>query len=691
VPPVAAERPHLVESPFGTRSDPYYWLRDDGREDPAVLAHLATENAYTDAVLAPVAALREELYAEIVGRLKQDDTSVPARHNGWWYWTRFETGREHPVYLRRRDEPGAPDCVLLDVNDLAEGREFCEVAALEVSPDNRLLAWAEDGVGRRQYTIRVRDLVSDVILPDRIENAEPDLAWADDSATLLYIEKDPQTLLGQRVMAHRLGKPVADDRLLYEEEDDSYYLAVSRSKSERHLYISCDSTLSTEYRWAAASDPALEFRVAIPREREHEYDLEELDGRFVIRSNERARNFRIVEAPLALAHDRASWRELVPHREDVLIEDFEPCRGFLALEERSGGLCRVRVRSWDGARDELIAAEDPAFTMAFGDNAEIDSPLLRYVYASPTTPRSTWDLDVSSGTRTLLKRDPVLGDFDPAHYSSEFLFVPARDGRAQVPVTLLYRRGTPLDGTAPLYQYAYGAYGISSDPGFRLTPLSLVDRGFVYAIAHVRGGQELGRDWYEQGRLAAKRNSFNDFVDVTRALIERGYVDPRRCFATGGSAGGLLMGVIANEAPDLYRGIVAHVPFVDIVTSMLDETIPLTTNEYDEWGDPSRDRAAWMSMLEYSPYDNVRAQEYPALFVSTGLWDSQVQFWEPAKWVARLRKLKTDDRPVLLRAHLEAGHGGKSGRFQRYREIAEEYAFVLGLAGTVSSTPSQTR
>jgi oligopeptidase B len=689
VPPVAPERPHLVESPFGSRSDPYYWLRDDARTDPDVLAHLAAENAYTDAVLAPVAALREQLYAEIVARLKQDDASVPARHNGWWYWTRFETGREHPVYLRRRDEPGACDCVLLDVNELAEGHEFFEVSALEVSPDNRLLAWAEDGVGRRQYTIRIRDLASGVLLPDCIENTEPDLAWANDSATLLYIEKDPQTLLGQRVRAHRLGTPVSADRLLYEEQDDSYYLGVSRSKSERHLYISCDSTLSTEYRWADADDPALEFRVAIPREREHEYDLEELDGRFVIRSNERAPNFRIVEAPIALAHDRASWRELVAHRTDVLIEDFEPFVDFLALAERSGGLARIRVRSWDGTRDLPIAAEDPACSMGFGDNEEIDAPALRYVYASPTTPRTTFDLEFASGERTLLKRDPVLGDFQPEHYATEFLFVPARDGRARIPVTLLYRRATPLDGTAPLYQYAYGAYGISSEPGFRLTPLALVDRGFVYAIAHVRGGQELGRAWYEDGRLAAKRNSFNDFVDVTRALVERRYADPQRCFAAGGSAGGLLMGVIANQAPELYLGIVAHVPFVDIVTSMLDETIPLTTNEYDEWGDPARDRAAWATMLEYSPYDNVRAQAYPALLATTGLWDSQVQYWEPAKWVARLRRLKIDDRPVLLRANLEAGHGGKSGRFQRYHEIAEEYAFVLGLSGAVSFPSSQ--
>jgi oligopeptidase B len=327
--------------------------------------------------------------------------------------------------------------------------------------------------------------------------------------------------------------------------------------------------------------------------------------------------------------------------------------------------------------------------MGFGDNEEIDAPALRYVYASPTTPRTTFDLEFASGERTLLKRDPVLGDFQPEHYATEFMFVPARDGRARIPVTLLYRRGTPLDGTAPLYQYAYGAYGISSEPGFRLTPLALVDRGFVYAIAHVRGGQELGRAWYEDGRLAAKRNSFNDFVDVTRALVERRYADPQRCFAAGGSAGGLLMGVIANQAPELYLGIVAHVPFVDIVTSMLDETIPLTTNEYDEWGDPARDRAAWATMLEYSPYDNVRAQAYPALLATTGLWDSQVQYWEPAKWVARLRRLKTDDRPVLLRANLEAGHGGKSGRFQRYHELAEEYAFVLGLAGAVSSPSSQ--
>ena len=457
-------------------------------------------------------------------------------------------------------------------------------------------------------------------------------------------------------------------------------MGLGRSKSDRFLFISVQSTVSAEWRYADPADPALNFKVAVPRERDHEYQLEDAGDRFVLRSNWQARNFRIVAAPIDKIADRSAWQDVIPHRADAFVESFEVFDDYLAVNERSGGLSKLRVRGWKNGRDFLLDAADPAYTMGFGSNTESATPLLRYIYTSPTTPATTYDYDMRTGERRELKREPVLGGFDSANYTAEFRFATARDG-TRVPVTLLYRRGTKLDGTAPLYQYAYGSYGYSTDPTFRSAVLSLVDRGFVYAIAHIRGGQEMGRDWYEDGKLMKKVNSFNDFIDVTRFLVKEKVADPRRVFAMGGSAGGLLMGAIANLAPGDYKGIVAHVPFVDVVTTMLDESIPLTTNEFDEWGNPVSGKAVYDYMLSYSPYDQVSRQAYPAMLVTGGLWDSQVQYWEPAKWVARLRTLKTDSNPLLMRMNMEAGHGGKSGRFERYREVAEEYAFVLWQAG----------
>jgi oligopeptidase B len=679
-PPRAAERPHELRAPFGTRCDPYYWLRDDRREDPEVRAYLEAENAYRDAVLGHLAPLEQALFDEILGRIRQDDSTVPARRNGYWYYTRFETGAEYPLFARRKGALEAPEELLIDANVAARGHDFYQVTGLEVSQDNRLLAWTEDTVGRRQCTLRFRDLASGEHYPDRIENVEPDMAWANDNRTVLYVAKNPQTLLGYRVMKHVLGTPVAADLLVYEQDDESFYTSVFRSKTDRFIYIAAQSTVATEYRYADAGDSALAFRVALPRERDHEYHLYDLGERFIIRTNWQAQNFRVMEAGIDAIGERARWRDLVPHRTDALVAGIDVFRNYLVVSERSGGLRRIRLRSWDGARELLIDAAEPAFTMAPGTNDEVDTDTLRYVYSSLTTPDTTFDYDMNTGQQVLLKRDAVLGDFDPAHYITELAWATARDG-ARVPVSLLYRRGTPRDGSAPLYQYAYGAYGLSTDPSFRVTALPLVDRGFVYAIAHVRGGQELGRAWYDAGRLLAKRNTFTDFVDVTRCLVEGRYADPRRVFGMGGSAGGLLVAAVANLAPLEYRALIAHVPFVDVVTTMLDDSIPLTTNEYDEWGNPAASREVYDYMLSYSPYDNVRAQGYPAMLVTTGLWDSQVQYFEPAKWVARLRALKTDSHPLVFRTNMEAGHGGKSGRYQRYREIAEEYAFVLEQAG----------
>lgn len=677
-PPRPAALVHRVTAPHGVREDPFYWLRDDARSDPQVLAYLQAETAYTQAVLAPVQPLIDRLYGEIVGRIKEDDSSVPVRYRGHWYASRFVSGGQYPLILRWADRPQAPEIVILDCNSLASGQPFFQLGGYEVSPDNTLLAYAQDVIGRRQFQIRFKDLASGALLGDVIENAEPDVAWADDNRTLLYVEKDPVTLLGRRVRAHLLGTPVAADRIVYEEPDESFDLVVTRSKSERHLYIGSESTTSSEWRYARAGDLSLKFAVVVPRAADHEYQIEDLDERMLIRSNWQAQNFRVVAAPLAACGDRASWRDVVPHDPEVFVQSLEVFRGFLAVNERSGGLLRIRVQRW-GEAPFHIAADDPTYTMLLGANPELETSSLRYVYTSLTTPATTYDYDVASGERQLRKREPVLGDFDPARYASELLWAPARDGE-QVPVSVVYRKDVRRDGSAPLYLYAYGSYGLSADPAFSSARLSLLDRGFVYAIAHVRGGQERGRRWYEAGRLGRKWNTFNDFIDVTDYLVERGYGARDRVFAAGGSAGGLLVGVIANVAPERYRGLIAHVPFVDIVTTMLDESIPLTTLEYEEWGDP-HEQEHYEYMLGYSPYDNVRVQAYPAILVTTGLWDSQVQYYEPAKWVAKLRGANRGNQPVLLHVNFEAGHGGKSGRYERLREVAREYAFIISLGG----------
>jgi len=678
-PPVAAMKPHEVKSPHGVRTDEYYWLRDDSRSNAEMLAYLVAEDAYKTAMLAHVQPLQEKVYGEIVARIKQDDATVPYLERGHWYYTRYETGDEYPIHARKAGSLDAPEQALLDVDEMARGHDFFQIGAFEVSPDNRLLAYAVDTVGRGQYMLRFKDLATGSLLPDEIPNVEASVAWAADSRTVLYIEKDPETLLGHKVRKHVLGTDPKTDPLVFDETDESFYVDVGTTKDDRYLYIYSQSTVSSEQRYADAADPNLEFRVILPRERDHEYLADHFDGRWIIRTNWQAPNFRLVEAPLASASDRATWRELVPHRGDAFVDDFSVFRGFLAIEERSGGLRKIRVRPWEGGSDFYIASDEPAYTTELGDNEEVDSDTVRYTYTSLTTPATTYDFDVKTGARTLLKQQPVLGGFDASNYATEYVWAPARDGE-KVPVALVYRKGFRKDGTAPLLQYGYGSYGSSTDPAFRSSLVSLLDRGFVYAIAQVRGGQELGRRWYDAGRLLNKKNSFNDFVDVTRFLVKEGYADPKRVFAIGGSAGGLLMGAVVNQAPQDYRAVVVHVPFVDAVTTMLDDSIPLTTNEYDEWGNPA-EKKYYDYMLSYSPYDNVAKQDYPAMLVTTGLWDSQVQYYEPAKWVARLRRLKTDDNPLLFRVNMEAGHGGKSGRFRYYRETAEEYAFLLDQAG----------
>jgi oligopeptidase B len=677
-PPVVAKRPFEVTTPFGAhRADEYYWLRDDTRKNPEMLADLKAENAYADALLAPTKPVQAKLYEEFVGRIKQDDASLPYRLHGWWYVTRFETGKDYPILARHKGAMTAPEEVMLDEPAMAVGKGFFQVAATVVSPDNRLLAYAEDTVGRRQYVLKVKDLTTGQTLEDQVANVEPNLVWADDNRTIFYVEKDPVTLLSKRVKAHVLGTPASADRLVYEEKDDSFYMGLQRTRSDRYVCIFLRSTVATEQRCASAAHPT-DFAVLEPRARDHLYEADHLGGRWVIRTNWQAKNYRLMTLKDGQAWgDRKTWAEFVPHSPEVFIDGFDLFDGFTAIAERSGGLKRVRVLTPSG-KSTFVAADEPAYTMGLAVNAEPNTDRLRYSYTSLTTPASTYELDTRTGARTLLKRTPVIG-YDPAQYVTERLWASARDG-TRVPVSVVYRKGFKKDGTAALLQYAYGSYGASTDPAFSPEVVSLLDRGMVYAIAHIRGGQEMGRAWYDDGHLLNKKNTFTDFIDVTRFLVAQGYAAKDRVAARGGSAGGLLMGAVANMAPQDYRVIIAQVPFVDVVTTMLDESIPLTTNEFDEWGNP-KDPKYYAYMLSYSPYDNVAAKAYPAMFVSTGLWDSQVQYYEPTKWVARLRAMKTDANPLVFRINMEAGHGGKSGRFQRYHDSAEMYAFMLQQLG----------
>jgi len=680
-PPLPEQRPHTIDAPGGTRTDPYYWLRDDDRADPAVLAHLAAENDYFEAMTAHQAETREQLYAEMKARIREDDASPPEFDNGYWYYSRFEKGRDYPVHARRAQTMEAPEEILLDGNQRAEGQSYYRLGSMAVSPDNRWLAWTEDTVGRRQYCLHVRDLESgDQSSEPWATNIQPDLAWASDSCTLLYIQQDDTTLLGSQVYALRRDKPEQAPRLIYEESDDAFFMGVERARSGRYLFIVLQSTETSEWRAAPADSAALVFAPVIPREAGHEYDLEDVGDDVLIRSNEGAPNFRLVRAPIAAAADRTTWREWLAHRDDALIDSFEVFDDWLAVNERVDGLLRLRLMPWQGGSERIITGDDAPSGIFLIGAPEPSSPTVRYVQSSLTTPQTVYDHALATGERAFVKQQPVEGDFDAARYASDYRWIPARDG-TRVPVSLVHHRDTALDGRAPLLLTGYGAYGLCLDPGFSSHRLSLLDRGWVIAIAHVRGGEELGRAWYDAGRLRHKRNTFQDFMDVSDALAADGTCAPEQVHATGGSAGGLLMGVIANEYPERYRSISAHVPFVDVLTTMLDSSIPLTTNEYDEWGNPERVED-YRVIADYCPYDNVRAQRYPAMLVTSGLWDSQVQYWEPTKWVATLRGHQQGQAPILLHTEMEAGHGGRSGRFQQLHELARDYAFLLDQAQT---------
>ena len=675
-PPMAKIKPSRLEKHGQVRTDNYFWLKE--RENPEVIAYLEAENSYTEEMMRDTASLRETLYEEIVSRMPQTDETVPYLLNGYYYYERFVPGKDYAIYARRKGTLDAPEEVMLDANVLAEGHGYFALREPKVSMNNEILAFPTDTIGRRIYTLRFKNLRSGELLQDEIPNVTDNVAWASDNRTLFYTRQDPDTLRPYQIFRHRLGTDPKSDALVFEEKDETFSIYLSLSKSKRYLLIESGQTLATEYRILEADKPEGTFRVFEPRLRGREYSIDHVGDSFYILTNDDARNFRMMKTPTART-SRRNWTELVAHRDDVFLQSFEVFRDYLVLSERKEGLTRFQVMPWTGRGTHYIEISEPAYTLTLGKNLELNTRKLRYVYSSLTTPPSTFDYDLADRSRKLKKQEPVGGGFDAANYVTERLQARARDGRS-VPISVVYRKGFSKDGSRPLYLYSYGSYGISSEAAFNASIVSLLDRGFVYAIAHIRGGQEMGREWYDSGKLLQKKNTFTDFIDAADDLVARKYADPNSLFASGGSAGGLLMGAVMNMRPELFKGVVARVPFVDVITTMLDADIPLTASEYDEWGDPNQ-KESYDYMLSYSPYDNVERKRYPNLLVTTGLHDSQVQYWEPAKWVAKLRATKTGDELVLLKTHMEAGHGGVSGRFRRQRETALIYAFVLKLAG----------
>lgn len=674
--PVAEKKIERLIAHGETRLDPYFWMNQ--RKDPEVIDHLNKENAYREQIMSGTTALQETLFDEIKGRIKEDDRSVPYRLDGYYYYSRYETGQEHPMYCRKEGNMEAEEEVMLDVNELAKEHSYYDVGGLKVRPDKKMIAFSEDTLSRRIYTIRFKDLETGEIMEERIPNTSGNFVWANDNQTGFYSVKD-ESLRSYKIFRHRLGTDASEDVEVYHEADETFSTFVYRSKSKKYIIIGSGSTLSDEYRILPADQPLQEFQIFQERERGLEYQIAHFEDKWFVRTNlEGSTNFRLMSCQEGTT-EKEHWTETIPHRHDVYLESFELFRDHLVLDERSNGLTRIRIIPWEGEEHYLDFGEE-AYSAGIGNNPEFDSQTLRYGYSSLTTPSSVLDYDMVDREKTLLKEYEIVGGYDKSEYQTQRIFAEAEDG-AKVPISLVYKKELfKKDGSNPLLVYGYGSYGITVDARFSSVRLSLLDRGYIYAIAHIRGGQYLGRNWYEDGKLMNKRNTFTDFISCTKHLQEEGFSRPKNTFAYGGSAGGLLMGAVVNMAPELYRGVIAAVPFVDVLTTMLDETIPLTTGEYDEWGNPN-DSAAYAYMSTYSPYDNVREQHYPAMLVTTGLHDSQVQYWEPAKWVARLREMKRDNNPLLLYCNMETGHSGASGRFESLRETAMEYAFLLDLAG----------
>lgn len=675
--PQAKKIPVKLEKHGDVRTDNYFWLRE--RENPDVLDYLTRENLYNEKMTAHTKDFQEKLFQEMKGRIKEDDSSVPYKLNGYWYITRYEKGKDYPIYSRKKDTLDAPEEILFDVNEMAKGYDYYRLGGLNVSPDNTLIAFAVDTVSRRKYTIQIKNLETGEILPVKIKTTTGGSTWANDNKTLFYARKDEETLRSDKIYKHQLGQDPEEDQMVFFEKDETFHTYVYKSKSDKYLIIGSSSTLTSEYRVLDANNPEGEFQVVQPRIRGMEYSIAHYEDHFYILTNkDGARNFKLMKTPVS-ATTEENWIEVVAHNEDVLLEDIDLFKEYLVVSERSNGLNKIRVSRWDGTEAYFLPFDNETYTAYTSTNPDFDTEILRYTYNSLTTPTQVVDFHMRTREKDVKKEQTVLGDFSKNDYVSDRIWATAKDG-TKIPMTLVHKKGLKKDGSNPVLQYAYGSYGSTIDPYFSTVRLSLLNRGFIFVLAHIRGGEYLGRHWYEEGKLLKKKNTFTDFVDCSLHLINENYTTPEHLYASGGSAGGLLMGVVANSAPQLYNGIIASVPFVDVVTTMLDETIPLTTGEYDEWGNPNHPKY-YEYMKSYSPYDNVTAQDYPNMLVTTGLHDSQVQYWEPAKWVAKLRELKTDGNRLLFHINMEAGHGGASGRFEALREVAEEYAFLLDLEG----------
>ena len=673
--PVAKIQPKELVMHGDTRIDNYFWLRE--RENPEVISYLEAENAFTKAVMKDTEELQKKLFDEMVGRLQQNDESVPYLDNGYYYYTRFVEGGQYAIYCRKEGSLEAEEEIFLDVNKLAEGHNFFSARVGGISPNNEIVAYSYDTVGRRKYNLAFKNLKTGEELEDKIAVVTGNMVWAADSKTIFYTRQDEQTLRSYRIYKHVIGSDPADDPIVYEEKDDTFSVRVGKTKSRDYIIIYSTQTMATEARFIRADQPDAEFSLVQPRERGLEYSLDHFGDHFYIRTNLNAQNFALMKTPVTKT-SKENWEVVIPNRDDVFFQGFEVFKNHLVVSERQDGLRKVRVMKWGEDEGYYLNFDEPAYTTGIDVNLEFDTDMLRYNYTSMTTPYSVFEMNMNNPEeKTLLKESAVLGGYEKENYVTDRLFAVARDG-VKVPVSIVYKKDIDREKAHPMLLYAYGSYGSSMDPRFDAGRISLLDRGFYYAVAHIRGGQEMGRHWYEDGKLLNKINTFTDFVDCSKYLIEEGYTSEEMLFAEGGSAGGLLMGSIANMNPELYKGILAHVPWVDVVTTMLDDTIPLTTSEYDEWGNPN-DEEYYKYMLSYSPYDNVEAKAYPNMLVTTGLHDSQVQYWEPAKWVAKLRAMKTDNNILILKTNMEAGHGGATGRFNRYKERAFNYAFMLKL------------
>ncbi|MEN2488506.1 S9 family peptidase [Flavobacterium sp. B11] len=674
--PKAKIIPKTLKKHKEARIDNYFWLND--RENSEVIDYLNKENAYYESMTSHTQKLKDSLFEEMKARIKEDDSSVPYFYNGYFYITRFEAGQDYPIFARKKGSLSAEEEILFNCNEMAKGHAYFKLGGLSISPDNKFASFGVDIVGRRIYTIQFKNLETGEILADKIENVTGASVWANDNKTVFYVRQDQVTLRADKVFRHKLNTTSDNDVLVYDEVDDTFNVSISKEKSRKYIVIGSGSTLTTEYRILNSSNPEGEFTVFQPRVRGLEYSISHYEDSFYILTNkDKATNFKLMKTPEDKT-GKKNWVDLIPHREDVLLEDIEIFKNYLVVEERSNGLNHIRIMPWNEESDYYLPFGSETYNAYTTTNVDFDTDILRYSYQSLATPSSVIDFNMKTKTKEILKEQEVLGGkFDKDNYIEERVWATARDG-VKVPISMVYRKGLEKNGKNPLLLYAYGSYGITMDTYFSSTRLSLLDRGFVYAIAHIRGGEDLGRQWYEDGKLLKKKNTFTDFIDCSKFVIDQKYTSPEHLYAEGGSAGGLLMGVIVNEAPELYNGVIAQVPFVDVITTMLDDSIPLTTGEYDEWGNPNN-KKYYDYMLSYSPYDNVKAQEYPNMYVSTGLHDSQVQYWEPAKWVAKLRDLKTNNKLLFLDTNMDAGHGGASGRFEALKDLAKEFSFLLDL------------